>query len=375
MKKIGTMTFHHSYNYGSVLQAYALQNKLIEMYPDSRIEIVDYYPPNIREIQSLFVKNHSIRNVLRNIIALKYYPLVTKRKDSFEEFLKKDLRISDKKYYEGNIAEMGDEYDILIAGSDQIWNTNTKDFSVDYFFYGVKKSVKIAYAPSVGNGTFMLPRDQKVQDALSDFQAVSVREYSGAKKIEKFMGMKKVPVLIDPFLLLKKEQYEKICAKRKIDEEYIFFYSITMRPEVLHCAKEIAKKLKLKLITMYSGVGTLRAFRNGVSVASEVAPGDFLSYIKNASLVLTDSFHGTAFSVIYNKEFYSFCSEDLDKRDVRINTLLSALGLENRIVNTTNGPDIITRDGLNYGQSNMKLEKMIKEAEAYLRNNIDQKEV
>ena len=126
---------------------------------------------------------------------------------------------------------------------------------------------------------------------------------------------------------------------------------------------------------MYSGVGTLRAFRNGVSVASEVAPGDFLSYIKNASLVLTDSFHGTAFSVIYNKEFYSFCSEDLDKRDVRINTLLSALGLENRIVNTTNGPDIITRDGLNYGQSNMKLEKMIKEAEAYLRNNIDQKEV
>lgn len=333
MKKIGIITFHRSLNYGSVLQAFALQTKIKELQPKRDIEIIDFYPPNMKNIRGIFVPVKSLRNFVRNIFACFYYPQFKKRTKAFNDFVGRNLRVGNKKYdQQSDMSDLDAEFGILVAGSDQIWNNTAPDFSIKYFFPDVQKAKKVAYAPSLSNGKFELPRDIAIYDALKKFSALSVRENFGAKNMKEFLDGADIPVVLDPTLLLCQEQYDCIASKKLIKKDYIFMYSITMHKDFIAAVCAISKRTGLPVITVFSGKGSFRGVGNGIKISKNSSPNDFLSLVRDAKLVLTDSFHGTAFSVIYRKNFYSFCEEDEKNQDVRIATLLGNINLKNRIL-------------------------------------------
>ena len=205
-KRIGTLTFHRSLNYGSVLQTYALQQIIKRINTTEMTEIIDFYPPAIDKIRSPFIPVHTFKNFVHNVFSILYYPLFGKRRKAFDDFLTKNVIISETKYdVSSDMSCLEEKYDCVIAGSDQIWNNQTQDFSIQYFFPSVVNVKKIAYAPSIGNGKFELPRDYKVFEALNKFSALSVRELSGAEHLGLFLkNSKLIPVLLDPTLLLTK---------------------------------------------------------------------------------------------------------------------------------------------------------------------------
>lgn len=371
MKNVGIITFHRALNYGSVMQAYALQAKIRELYPDYSVETIDYYPPNIDKIRGIFVPVKSVRNIVRNLIAFLYYPSFANRKKSFDNFLAKHTTIGSKKYNDkDNMEDLDEKYDILIAGSDQIWNNNTRDFSLKYFFPDAKKARCISYAPSVGNGTFKRDKNEDIYIALNKFSHISVREKSGAEKLGKFLDRDNIPVVIDPTLLIQKEQYETFASEHVSRKKYIFMYSIKMQDKFLKAVREISDKTGLPVVTMFSGHSSFRAYSYGIEISKHSAPEDFPALIRDAEFVLTDSFHGTAFSVIYRKQFYAFVDKNEKIRDARIDTLLTKIGLEDRILFFDDYKKENYIDQIDYSDVDVKLEEFKKQSVDYLKESI-----
>lgn len=371
MKKVGIITFHRALNYGSVMQAYALQAKIKELYPDDSVETIDYYPPNIDKIRGIFVPVKSVRNIARNLTALLYYPAFSRRKKSFDRFLDKYVKVSEAKYCaEDNMKDLDEKYDILVAGSDQIWNNNTRDFSLKYFFPDAREARLVSYAPSVGNGVFEKGKNEDVFEALNRFSHISVREQSGADKIGKFLDRNDVPVVIDPTVLVSKDKYETFASKNISHKKYIFMYSIKMQERFLNAVKEISRKTGLPVVTMFSGHSSFRVFNYGIEISKHSAPEDFPALIRDAEFVLTDSFHGTAFSVIYKKQFYAFVSEDKNVRDARIDTLLTKIGLEDRMLFFENYKKENYINDIDYSEVDVKLDEFKKQSVDYLKESI-----
>lgn len=368
MKKIGTITFHRSLNYGSVLQTYALQRIIKEIVNERESEVIDFYPPGIKKIRSAFIPVHSIKNAVHNIVALAYYPRFIKRKKNFDMFLNENVTLTSKKYStESDMSVLEEEYDFLIAGSDQIWNNRVADFSIQYFYPTVCGVRKIAYAPSLGNAVYQLPQDQQIYDALMDFFAISVRELSGAREIKSFTN-REVPVVIDPTLLLSAEKYVRIeSAKKLYKRKYIFVYSVNMERKTLEIANTISKQIGIPVISIYTTNGSFRAVSRGIKLSRDAAPGDFLNLIHHAELIISDSFHGTAFSINYHKRFYSICSKDTAKRDPRLETLLSKLELKNRMLFFDDYEREDYLEAIDYSVADERLRKLREESVKFLK--------
>lgn len=335
MKKIGTITFHRSLNYGSVLQTFALQAVIKRIFKNQcSTEIIDFYPPGIHEIRSVFVPVHSVKNLVRNVLMIAYAPVFAKRRKEFDRFLTNNVVVSKKKYTpHSDMSALDQEYDILIAGSDQIWNNKARDFSDKYFFSESKIARKVAYAPSIGNGEYTLPAHQIIYDSLKRFDAISVRELSGARKLSSFLDTsEEIPVVLDPTLLLDSDEYKHLEHEISINQKYIFLYSVKMNRRTLEIAKTVSEKTGLPIISIYTTNASIRARQYGIRLNKQNAPEDFLGLIHHAELIISDSFHGTAFSVNYGKKFYSICAKDPSKRDDRLETILSRLGFKNRML-------------------------------------------
>lgn len=371
-KRIGTLTFHRSLNYGSVLQTYALQQIIKRINTTEMTEIIDFYPPAIDKIRSPFIPVHTFKNFVHNVFSILYYPLFGKRRKAFDDFLTKNVIISETKYdVSSDMSCLEEKYDCVIAGSDQIWNNQTQDFSIQYFFPSVVNVKKIAYAPSIGNGKFELPRDYKVFEALNKFSALSVRELSGAEHLGLFLkNSKLIPVLLDPTLLLTKEDYQCLENPRRMRSKYIFLYSVNMDKRTLEIANEISKKLKLPIVTIYTTNASFRTFYYGIKLSGKSGPGDFLSFIHHAELVISDSFHGSAFAINYEKKFYSICEKDEKKRDARLETLLSTLQLKNRMLFFDDYNRFNYMEEIDYSQIEVRLKNLKEESLDYLEREL-----
>lgn len=302
-KKLGVLTFHRAENYGSVMQAYALQKYLKEKM-GIRNELIDYVPDGQEEFYKLFVPITNIRNLIGNFLKLSIVKKYRKRRVAFENFLQRNLEISEKKYSsfeEGTV--LSDTYFCVITGSDQIWNTECVDFSWEYLLEGVSGLKKVSYAASMGGGR--LSEKNRYKKCLEEYATISVREEYAADIINQmFSGSAKAEVSVDPTLLLDKKDYDKIAAPRRIEGDYIFLYSVYHDDQLLHAVKAMRKKWGLPIITLISRNNSYKVLFNGIKLAKEEGPEDFLSYIKYAKFVLTNSFHGSVFSLIYGKEFY-----------------------------------------------------------------------
>lgn len=312
MKKIGIVTIHRAHNYGAVLQAYALRRVIEEM--GFTCEILDYDTERHKQI-------YSIKH--RNKVISMFYPY-----DNVEKYKKFESFISDitgeEKY--SSIKELQTSvnlYDVIVAGSDQIWNVNFSFLDMDVFFLrlkGIRK--KIAYAASIGTANRRQLSTKK--DLLKQFDSIFMREERGKQIIDNILGENITKCVLDPTLLLSKEQWLTLSSKKYKKGEYLFAY--IMDASRINIAKKIAKVLGLNMIIInYDKFVWGKNCINAVNAG----PKDFIDIINNASIVVTDSYHGVLFSINFNIPFYFACDKN-NENNMRINDVLTLFDLQDR---------------------------------------------
>jgi len=322
--KVGVITFHSANNYGATLQTWALQKVLKELGADAGVinyhpDIIDalYDPMQLSKGLKRFAK--MLKLALRNRDSLARY-------NKFQKFLRNNFNlIGDFKNYE-ELEKAGLNLDAYIVGSDQVWNpTHIGGYDPAYYLeFARAGSKKISYAASVGTDYINPKYQDKMKKALHSFTAISVRERSIQEQVSALSG-KPVELVLDPTLLLSREDYDEIKVKSRIKEPYILLYMIEKNPQVISLANKLSVSLGMPVIQRRP----IKGLVNELPPFYTADAGEFLGLIEGASYVISNSFHGTVFSIIYGKPFVSMLHSDTGSRVV---DLLTELGLESHIL-------------------------------------------
>lgn len=358
--KIGILTFHLTNNYGAELQAYALLTTLKDI--NNSTEFINYVNEKMHEeYRSTF---HFEKYSLRHLAAFfAYLPFKLARRNKFKRFNKNHLNINGKIIHTTEeIKKASEKYDKIVVGSDQVFNYNiTGD---DYNFYLEfldDNNKKVAYAPSFGVSKIDEDKKKKVGDLLSEFECLSVREVQG-QQIIKNLTERDVPLVTDPTYLLSKEQWLKICQKPKIKEDYILFYHFGS-DTIQKFADDLSEKTGLPVYELNFEFNQIKK-KNRKSLWVS-GPCEFVGMFANAKYVVTNSFHGVAFSIIFNKEFYLELRQgDFSNANSRLISITNRLGLTDRIINEKS----LELNEIDYTKINKKLDKWVNESKEYLKN-------
>lgn len=375
--KIGILTlFYNNNNYGAMLQAYALQRVLTKKNVDNEVINFDYSNKTysmkkdfLKSIEGVFPKllflANRMMNVFERVLLYGHNKKINKkiavRAKAFENFRLNYINQSKYTYDKNNIEESNSIYTGFICGSDQVWKPGigqlTKEFWLNFVDKGKKK---IAYAPSLGNSYLNAKQRTDATNLLSSFDAISVREKDGQNVLEG-ISSQKVHLVLDPTLLLSVDEWDSFCGDRLIKEPYVFAYilgeNITQRKAIKTFAD--SKGLQVVFYPFIHGdfrfcdvnMGDIRIF--------DAMPQDFVNHIKNAEYVLTDSFHGCVFSIIYHKKFTVFLREDsttINSINSRIYSLLDLLCVDTSVIKINCETNLTILD-INYLPMEKALEK------------------
>lgn len=327
MKKIGILTFHNAYNYGAVLQAYALKEYL-QHNSNCIVEIINYKNEQIEEEKSRWNKlfsNNVVKEFARNLLTAPYYWKLDKE---FSTFIHRYLT-TEKEIKRKELPSL--DYDLYVVGSDQVWNLtltgNDRSFFCDFASSG---SVCCSYAASIGSSVFTDDELAEFKKLLEKFTLVSFREKELVPIFERIVQKKGVCSVLDPVFLLEPNKWNSIT--NLVDRKpYVLFFCVGYNAELnptLEYAKKIANEKGMELL--YLSNQDIWYKHQELHHCGVASPCDFLGYIKNASCVVTNSFHATAFSIIFHRDFFS---EIGLKRNGRIKNILELTGLENRAIN------------------------------------------
>lgn len=325
------ITFHHSYNCGSMLQSYALQTVIEKM--GISCEIVNFSNAGQGRVYSVLAKDSDLKSIVKNMLLFPHRDRIQANFDGYEAFMNKYLNLSGAVIHEA--SSLTDEgYDILVAGSDQVWNITIEDGDDAYFLSWVKQAKKVAYAPSFGaKNPLRYARDSGFySDILADFDHLSIREGNGRKWIAE-MTSRDVPVLLDPTLLLDQVEYLALEEEIALPGRYIFYYGPSYDRKNNTLIREISRKYKLPVVAFNAKSYFVKGMQFSKFLLPQTEnPRVFLSLIKNASLVITTSFHGSLFSSIYRRPFWTIKQGGMVRDDDRVATFMSQLCLEDRMV-------------------------------------------
>ncbi|MDM8125532.1 polysaccharide pyruvyl transferase family protein [Mediterraneibacter glycyrrhizinilyticus] len=332
MKRVGVMTFHQALNYGAVLQAYGLQRFIEEQFEECQVEIIDYrcekLTADYRPIK-LSLNPHRWKRCLASI---RNYQITKKMQDNFDEFNSKWLALSEKRYNKNNIKDSNTKYDLFITGSDQVWDPRCAGFDENYFLTFVRdQQKKTSYAASMDKMVIPDNMVEAFKNRLINFYSLSCREQAGAQLVEKLTGRLDVTVNIDPTFLLSKGEWEKVAAAPMF-ENYLLIYPVGKSMEMVQYAKRIAKDRKLKIVYLDADKGWKDP---DITFISGVGPEEYLGLIRHADCIVTNAFHGTAFSIIYHKDFYVYCGSN-GKGNERVQNLFKSFEIQNRILSSKN---------------------------------------
>jgi hypothetical protein len=300
----------------------------------------------------------TIKYFLREIII---YRRKCIRFTAFEIFINKNFNVS-------SIQIFGKEdkipvYDIYIFGSDQIWNPKLT-MGFDDIFFGFFKTNNLAKKISVAASTEIKELTKKEEEylkgALENFDCISVRE-NNLQNLLQPLTNKKISTILDPTLIANKSVFEKITIQPKINKKYILLYMVRVDKNVIKIAHHLAEQLDADVIQLTIGINK-GYVKNRYQCES---PGEFLGWLKNASCIVSTSFHGTAFSIIFNKPFYAISLKD--NSESRIENLLRKLNLENRFIDKSTKP---IYSEIDYTAINAKLEELKKESILFLQTSL-----
>ncbi len=358
--KIGIITFHCSYNYGSALQAYALQRYLEKIGIDA--EDINYISEDFYQYR-LFRPQKYIQSVRYMVFDFLFLYRHQKRKKAFCQFVNNYIRLSKKRYAESNISDANHEYDCFISGSDQIWNTDCTKGVIPAFFlsFAKKNKKRIAYAPSVGHEAIKREYADELKQYLSKYDYLSVREKTSILIMKEIVPNMNVECVADPTLLLEQKDYDRITPKI-IGGDYIFLYMLEWNDSVIKYTKELSqsKKIPVYYLINRDSFKPFRCFGRNDKDLYGIGPEDFIAYIRNAKYVVTNSFHATVFSIIYQK---LFCSFETRKSGSRVVDLMTELGLTERL-----SVNLINIDNkIDYMDVKTKKEKYIEHSKDYLK--------
>lgn len=347
---IGIVTWHKAPNPGTVFQVYALQ-QFINSIPSFEAEVINYkyFPPRKK-------KHGLLRNILMPLKRLKKKI----KRNMVSSFSGKIVRYpQEKSLKHDELYLVNERYDQILLGSDQIWNVNFTGFDKAFFLDFVKNKKKGAYAPSIGEDDLPENSKDEIRQLLSDFSFIGVRE-KGAVDVIQPLTDKPVHWSLDPTFLLKKKDWELVAKQFKQRGDYIFVYSIMKTPSLREVAERLSDITQLPIIE-YCGIRKL------VPTAKRIPnlhADTWLSYLMNAKYVVTDSFHGCAFSINNNKSFFVVVTAN----GSRIYSILELFGLEDRIVSNTE--EIDPMKPIDWDSVNVILEDRRKESQDWLKSSL-----
>ncbi len=329
--KIAVITFHGAHNYGSMLQTYALQTYVEGLAEatgkDCKYDVLNFRT-NLQKNLYNVLNFKSVKGLVKSAMALPYYGKLKKQHSKFEKFLATELNTTYEVSSLDELRALASNYDVVISGSDQIWNVRATDFNFAYLLDGVKCK-KISYAASLGPLDIDWSKydSERYKKLLSDYDAVSVREEKSKSMVDTLLGDVGCQIHIDPTLLLSKEQWQDLQSDMGNKKgKYILFYCLEPNKNHIRIAQLLSKKMGIPVIaTKYRGKAD---YFNPFVKQYNAGPKDFLSLVDNAQAVITSSFHGTVFSLIYGKPFV--CIDGL--KDGRISSLLKLVGAESNAV-------------------------------------------
>lgn len=377
MKKVGLITYYGE-NYGGMLQAYALQRCVKESGCDCKLISNDFLFTN-QMIGKKASKISKVKRLLKNPIksARKSYAM---RKSAFQRALNKQkfrkfretyLEIDDTGYsdYEQYVSNPP-VYDTYLCGSDQIWNPNLYNKNGFYFAdFAPENATRISYASSVGVSTVTKEQADFMKPFLYKMDIISTRETDGSRIVEELTG-KEVCTVIDPTLLLNAEQWSDVASEPLIDGDYVFFYFFGERDYIEKVKQKIRNLTGMKTVCIPY---VAREIIDKDIKVFEAGPAEFISLIKNASLVVTDSFHATAFSINLKVPFLSLCrfeKSNSESMNSRLDTLLGALDLKERMIDEN---DVITEKTLfniDFKKAHEKLDILRAEDRGFLEKSL-----
>ncbi len=363
--KASIITYHRAYNYGSALQAYAL-NCYLSKYCDS-VETIDYRTDRQDNLYVLFEKKLSVMSLARNIHTLMFCKKLSAHKKKFDDFLRDYLPMTSACRTSGELKELNKKYDFFICGSDQIWNPVTADFDSSYLLDFVDDKKKcVSYAPSVGIDNIPEQCEEIFKSCLKDYLSLSTREKSGSDLIEK-LTERDVETVLDPVFLLDESEWKNVSSGvTPLSGKYILGYFIGDVAGMRAFAENVQKKYNLPVVVINKN---LRDFKYPVTKLYDSGPEEFLSLIENAELIVTDSFHAVAFSLIFGKKFWVF--ENTDGRissKSRIYNILEIADLKSHILNAGNMDAADPLENIDYRKVKDSLSGEIKKSKLFLHN-------
>lgn len=361
--KIGIITFHRAENFGAVLQCFALQTYLMSLGQD--VEIIDYQSKTISDVYrivdfsifksdcNLWRKVHIFLGRLKTV-----FPRLEK-KIQYIAFRNKYLHLS---VHIKNISSLPTDVDCYIVGSDQMWNIALTGGIDDVYFLNTKlNATKVTYAVSSETWSYKMLESMSndIKVLINDFSNISVREAQFKKELEKFTE-KPINVCVDPSFLLNKNDYEKIISAPR-NKGYILAYHLVDSQTMTSMAELISCRNKKELIEIHAGFVT---YKDRKRHKCNVGPTELLGYIANADIVFTTSFHGLAFSLIFEKQFWVIDNGG----NSRQKNLLCQLGLQNRLIKSSD--DIQDDLQIDYSNVNIKLDSLVMDSISFLKKSL-----
>lgn len=374
--RIGILTFHASHNCGSMLQAFALQYIVSNKF-HHQCELINYANSASRNMYGLIDCRLKLGMIKENWKRLMHLGAYASSIKEYEQFSKKYLVLSGERIStRDQLSQLANRYDMIIAGGDQVWNVRCPDAGKEFYLNFTHNVRKISYSTSMGGQNILEKADNldEYRQLLSEFEHLSVREPHGKQWIEELTG-REVKIVADPTLLLSPQEWCEVLPVPEIQGKYIFNYAFYHNRETTNRAiQEISRLTGLPVYTIdFKQHATCHLNRYDIRRFEHTGPLAFLALMKNASMVLTQSFHGTLFSSLFNRRFWSYNWEGMhNPDDDRATAILQQMGLPERyqmIEDLLKMEDILKP--VDYDAVNCKIEAMRADALNYLHECLD----
>lgn len=366
--KIGTISLNINapdFNYGAVLHSWAFQQYLKKLDCVDSVEIIDYTTPKLegQNLKHPIITSLKQRHLKKACKYIAHYSAYMRRYRKFNSFIVNNLCVSKVRYDKKALNAAVLDYDCIICESDVIWSQAFFGGNYDESFFlaleSMQKMKRIAYAPSMGDGDVNREQGERLRQLLQYPQYISCRELYEKTILEKYTE-KSVTHVLDPVLLLEKEDYHKICADRIENEPYLLLYlPVDDNSKLRSSASEYAKRNKLKIIEISTYLKETRG-NNEVCYGS-AGIEEFLSLIKYASVVFTNSFHAICFSILFEVQFYAFSRSCAGK----VKDICDVFGLQDRYFEDDNFAE---RSSINYSELNKKRRNLVIQSQDWLVN-------
>ncbi len=355
--KVGILTFHDAHNYGAVLQAFALKKYLKSK--GAEVKIINYHHKNLPYgfPKKRKIEKKNISNIYKHLYSKKSHYL---RWERFEAFINELIDYDITTYMsEEDLSKL--DIDVWISGSDQIWNSDiTKGLNKGYFLNFPTKGIKTTYAVSMGIQKLDEEYEKEFKEFINQIDFISVREDALKVYAEKFTD-KPIQKVVDPTLLLEKQDYEELYRDRLIKEDYLLIYTLGPDERLKVIAEKIAKERNLKIIE----INDYKMPKYFCTQISDAGPHEFVTLFRDASYVITNSFHGTIFSIINEKEFITFTRLN---RNSRMESLLEMAGLKDRLI--ANVEEIEKVKEIDYTQVKNNIKIQVEKSKEFINKSI-----